>query len=52
MKPPVHVLFPIGEAGGMKRSIDSASKICSADSDENFAGTSVTAGQVEGLIQI
>lgn len=52
MKPPVHVLFPIGEAGGMKRSIDSASKICSADSDENFAGTSVTTGQVEGLIQI
>ncbi len=52
MKPPVHVLFPIGESGGMKRSIDNASKICNSDSDNDSFGTSVINGQVEGLIHI
>lgn len=53
MKPPVHVLFPIGESGGMKRSIDNAAKICNADlSGDIFSGTSVTSGQVEGMIHV
>ncbi len=53
MKPPVHVLFPIGESGGMKRSIDNAAKFCNADlSGGMFSGTAVTTGQVEGMIHV
>ncbi len=53
MKPPVHVLFPIGESGGMKRSIDNAAKFCKADlSGTVFSGTAVTSGQVEGMIHV
>ena len=53
MKPPVHVLFPIGESGGMKRSIDNAAKICNANlSGDVFSGTAVTTGQVEGMIHV
>ncbi|MDV0443182.1 DNA polymerase II large subunit [Methanorbis rubei] len=53
MKPPVHVLFPIGESGGMKRSIDNAAKFCNADlSGDMFSGTAVTSGQVEGMIHV
>ncbi|HJJ53396.1 MAG TPA: DNA polymerase II large subunit [Methanocorpusculum sp.] len=52
MKPPVHVLFPIGESGGMRRSIDNAAKLCNSDSEDNFLGTSVTIGQVEGLVHV
>ncbi len=35
MKPPVHVLFPVGETGGKRRSVETASK-------------SVEAGELEG----
>jgi len=53
MKPPVHVLFPIGESGGMKRSIDNAAKVCNANlSGDVFSGTAVTTGQVEGMIHV
>ncbi|HJJ88850.1 MAG TPA: DNA polymerase II large subunit [Methanocorpusculum sp.] len=53
MKPPVHVLFPIGESGGVKRSIDLAAKICNVDlSGDVFSGTSMTTGQMEGLIHV
>ena len=52
MKPPVHVLFPIGESGGMKRSIDNAAKLCNSDSGDDSIGTSVINGQVEGLIHV
>jgi DNA polymerase II large subunit len=53
MKPPVHVLFPIGESGGMKRSIDNAAKICNANvSGDRVSGTVMTTGQVEGMIYV
>lgn len=53
MKPPVHVLFPIGESGGMKRSIDNAAKVCNANlSGDIFSGTAVTTGQFEGMIHV
>ncbi|MDR3101908.1 MAG: DNA polymerase II large subunit [Methanocalculaceae archaeon] len=53
MKPPVHVLFPIGEAGGLRRSIDNAAKFCDTDvSNQTFSGTAVTTGQIEGLIHV
>ncbi|MCF0248563.1 MAG: DNA polymerase II large subunit, partial [Synergistes sp.] len=55
MKPPVHILFPFGESGGIKikRSIDNAAKICNANlSGDIFSVTSVTTGQVEGMIHV
>ncbi|MDO5844719.1 MAG: DNA polymerase II large subunit [Methanocorpusculum sp.] len=53
MKPPVHVLFPLGKSGGQRRSVESAAKDCSSDSNaESFAGSSFTTGQVEGLVHV
>lgn len=53
MKPPVHVLFPLGKSGGQRRSVDTAAKDCGSDSNaESFAGSSFTTGQVEGLVHV
>ncbi|HJJ98909.1 MAG TPA: DNA polymerase II large subunit [Methanocorpusculum sp.] len=53
MKPPIHVLFPIGESGGTKRSIDNAARVCSASPPgDALSETVVTTGQVEGMINV
>ncbi|MDO5846451.1 MAG: DNA polymerase II large subunit, partial [Methanocorpusculum sp.] len=52
MKPPVHVLFPVGKTGGMRRSIDSAAKYCNGDTSETFGGGGVSVKQTEGLLHV
>ena len=48
MKPPVHVLFPVGKSGGQRRSVEAASKAVAATELEG--GTLAT--QNAGLVQV
>lgn len=51
MKPPVHVLFPVGKNGGVRRSVDAAAKTCVSDNSQLFGG-GPAAKQVEGLVHL
>lgn len=53
MKPPVHVLFPLGKSGGLRRSVISAINDCTNNqSDDLFSGTNISSGQVAGLVHV
>lgn len=49
MKPPVHVLFPLGKSGGQQRSVDTAAKSCTTDEDELFG---ITSKQFAGMLHV
>jgi len=49
MKPPVHVLFPLGKSGGQQRSLDTAAKVCSSDEEAIFGESSK---QVAGVLHV
>ncbi len=46
MKPPVHVLFPVGKSGGQRRSVEAASKAVSASELEGETIAAQSAGML------
>ena len=52
MKPPVHVLFPLGDAGGARRSVVAATKSTTAATASLIDGAPGISGEVTGSVRI
>lgn len=50
MKPPVHVLFPLGASGGQRRSVNAATRATSTD-ESTINGASVSS-EISGTVQV